>query len=496
MSRAPLVSLFVQSLAIASLLIFTAPTVSAQGVPWYTIPLPIPNGFVDVATGNVHLEIPLASIPERNGDPLVAKVIWDSSSWTWAGEGNAFGLAGPGWLVFTGNSHVGQGSVSTTSSSCSEYNPYTEGSVYYYHFSFTDANSTPHSTGSEEYTMQVECKNPTTNQYFGSGNDIVSLTAPASDSSGYTFKASNYTTLQVIAPDGTIVAGGYASGPAPIDTNGNYSSIGTSTLQPDMLKRVPFQVSPNRIAYNICSLTTITFEVLTSNGSTNNYTFTCSQLSVAQIDISGVQHTATESFLSTISLPDNTQYSFTYDNGTTGNHYGTLTGITLPTGGAVSFSVPGTSRTVSYGGNTWTISSAVNTPSYGQSTITVLSPPRYDSASKTNISDQAVFVTVPAFLPYVETAKYYSGSSTLLRTVSTTYSTDGNYIPLTVTTSLNDSGQSSSISYQYFQYLSAPLRNSPTQKQETDFTGAIARTTVTQYNGPYNKPSSVNVYSG
>jgi RHS repeat-associated protein len=40
------------------------------------------------------------------------------------------------------------------------------------------------------------------------------------------------------------------------------------------------------------------------------------------------------------------------------------------------------------------------------------------------------------------------------------------------------------------------MRDHVTQKQEVDFTGAVIRTTVTAYNGPFLKPSSVNVYAG
>jgi hypothetical protein len=61
---------------VAALILMLFPILGhGQGIPWYTIPLPIPNGFVHAMTGNVHLEIPLGSVPQRNGDPLVSKVI-------------------------------------------------------------------------------------------------------------------------------------------------------------------------------------------------------------------------------------------------------------------------------------------------------------------------------------------------------------------------------------------------------------------------------------
>jgi hypothetical protein len=91
-------------LIIASILVLVPVSIHAQGVPWYTIPLPIPNGFVDVVTGNVHLEIPLGSIPQRNGDPIVSNITYDTTSYTYS-----FGLwnaNGPGWRSAVGSSHA------------------------------------------------------------------------------------------------------------------------------------------------------------------------------------------------------------------------------------------------------------------------------------------------------------------------------------------------------------------------------------------------------
>src|SRR5262249_42834582 len=80
--------------------------------------------------------------------------------------------------------------------------------------------------------------------------------------------------------------------------------------------------------------------------------------------------------------------------------------------------------------------------------------------------------------------------STLLKTVNYIYT---NFLPTTITTTLNDTGQSSSV---YLQYYNNVWRNYVTQKQETDFSGTIVRTTKTGYNLSYMKPATVNVYSG
>jgi RHS repeat-associated protein len=237
-----------------------------------------------------------------------------------------------------------------------------------------------------------------------------------------------------------------------------------------------------------CRQPTTTTTYKTSSGSQVSYTINCSSLSVSEI-LYGTQYVGTVNLLTSIVLEDGTQYTFAYDTGTSGNHPGSLQSITLPSGGVVSFTVvpgwpnvifSGSPASVTFGGGTWNFSYAYNY-STGVTTTTVLSP----------VSDKTVFTSVP-FNPYVQSAQYYSGSSTLLKTVSTTYDSSGNFFPVTVTTTLNDSGQSSSVSYQYFDLL----RNYPSQIQETDFNGTVIRTTVTQYHGPGNKPSSVNVYAG
>lgn len=464
----------------------------SQGVPWYTIPLPVPGGFVDAATGNLHLEIPIASVPERNGDPLVSKLIYDTPLYAYNYNISGFS-GGPGWRVFTGTSHSGTGFMaSNTTQACP---PGYTGNIYIYSApSFTDSHGTTHSNNNQNlYTKQVQCYS--NGIPYGSQDDITSFSAVASDGSGYSFNVSNYTNLKIFSPDGWLVydsTGDAQSSEYPVDTNGNYASYAEGS-QPDMLGRSPFQVG-----FHQCSRGSGTSTVRVSDGSTNTYTFTCTTYSLAEV-ISGTQYTGTASFLTNVALPDGTQYSFSYDTGTTGTHLGGLLSVTLPASGVISFtyvgvtggsSLPYRVGTAAFAGGTWNLSYAYNT-STGVTTTTVTSPLRHDSASNTNVTDQAIFTSV-AFNPYIQTAQYYSGSSTLLRTVSTTYDSNGNFLPMTVTTALNDTGQSSSVSYQYYNLM----RDYPTQKQETDFGGSVVRMTVTNYYGAFMKPQSINVYVG
>src|ERR1700722_3222022 len=63
------------------------------GVPTYSANLPIENGYVNAANGDLHLEIPLGSFPQRDGSQLKASLMYDSNIW--------FAVEGQPW--FPGN---------------------------------------------------------------------------------------------------------------------------------------------------------------------------------------------------------------------------------------------------------------------------------------------------------------------------------------------------------------------------------------------------------
>jgi len=120
----------------------------AQGIPRYTILLPIPNGFVDAQTGNVHLEIPLGSMPQRKGDPIVSKMVYDTTTYTYLfGLWNANGL---GWQSIVGSSYtiLGNGSPGSGQTCTSiGLNTYPNGMVTTWSgFWFKDIHGTVHAT--------------------------------------------------------------------------------------------------------------------------------------------------------------------------------------------------------------------------------------------------------------------------------------------------------------------------------------------------------------
>ena len=51
------------------------------GAPTFTTPESVPMGFVNVANGNLHIEIPITGSPQRGSRPFIAKVVYDSRIW-------------------------------------------------------------------------------------------------------------------------------------------------------------------------------------------------------------------------------------------------------------------------------------------------------------------------------------------------------------------------------------------------------------------------------
>ena len=60
------------------------------GVPAFSTQIPVENGFINAANGNLHLEIPLGSFPQRGGAPDKIVLMYDSDIWTWALSGNSW----------------------------------------------------------------------------------------------------------------------------------------------------------------------------------------------------------------------------------------------------------------------------------------------------------------------------------------------------------------------------------------------------------------------
>ena len=80
-NKARTIRLFVVIAMLVCTSVARAQYLQETGSPTFTTPESVPMGFVNVANGNLHLEIPLGAFPQRGGGSLVAKMVYDSRIW-------------------------------------------------------------------------------------------------------------------------------------------------------------------------------------------------------------------------------------------------------------------------------------------------------------------------------------------------------------------------------------------------------------------------------
>jgi hypothetical protein len=155
-------------------------------------------GFVDAASGNLHLEIPLGSFPQRGGTTVNLKLAYDSHIWTpyttdgvtytWAPNNVENGYLDGGWNFINPTTWRAFTPITGTFALCT------------FDQSFVEPNGTQH-------FFQVD---------FGSGDQNVNQPCPittsstyATDSSGYrldaTFIQADEYDMKLYAPNGTLV---------------------------------------------------------------------------------------------------------------------------------------------------------------------------------------------------------------------------------------------------------------------------------------------------
>jgi RHS repeat-associated protein len=300
--------------------------VYATGTPTFNTQIPIENGFINVNNGDIHIEIPLATHGQRGNLQLAERLVYDSriwkiiqndSSYSWQPTNvpNSMG----GWRFVSG---LETGVTSYNSSGNSQACASGAGTVthtFYSAFQWTDPSGAQHFFPgvTDQYTpSEHSCETPP---------DITVASGYAVDGSGYSVNVSGYTNMTVFDPSGNQVY------PNPTDTNGNYFSADSNGNLVDTLGRTPVltTTSGNNIYY----------DVLTFNGARSRYTVTTETINYntqfLQTDVTELSGNFTA--IQSIQLPDGTTYSFGYDSGTSTDHNGELTSVTLPTGGTITY---------------------------------------------------------------------------------------------------------------------------------------------------------------
>jgi hypothetical protein len=325
-------------LALACLLAFGTTSLRAQtylqgiGVPTFTTQVPVENGFINVANGNLHLEIPLGSFPQRGGGTDNVSLMYDSAIWlnngtvwsptnvsTYSNNSNyVFG----GWRLVT-SGDPGRFTYGATSYGDCYMNLYPMWTTYS-PWVFVAPDGTVHS-------FPASTTAPASS-WICPGTGTPSSSAYASDGTGYFISITNYTAAVVYAPDGTAV------GTIKNDPNGNQypNTFGCSPCELklyDTLNRKIVDVTGS-------SGGPYTYAVSNDQGGTSSYTVKLTPVSVdTGFGQTGVtEYSGTIQAINEIDFPDGSSYQFTYDSGTTSGHYGLLTSMTLRTGGQVKYS--------------------------------------------------------------------------------------------------------------------------------------------------------------
>jgi hypothetical protein len=176
----------------------------SAGRPTFTTALPIENGFYNAANGNIHLEIPLGSFPQRGGRTLTYALAYDSDMWdivlsSWH-PANIGGIGNGPWRLIS-SADNGTVNHSTTLGPHCDIDNIIEW-IRYYNFTWTAPDRTTHAF---PINTQVYYNNQ-----CNTGTSTPSGSAYATDATGYFMSVGNYTGATVWAPDGTVANGGHS----------------------------------------------------------------------------------------------------------------------------------------------------------------------------------------------------------------------------------------------------------------------------------------------
>ena len=458
------------------------------------INIPIENGFINVANGQVHLEIGLANHAQRGSLSLNEALVYDSRIWQIVANGSSYSFqptnvpnSMAGWRFINGSA-TGNLQVITQTQNMDCYNGNPSGmqpAYYTYWFNWTDPSGALH-----EFPVQTQqpisgfCQGAPAGQY--TIPDIPTGSAYAADSTGYFIFVTNHTTATIFDPDGNEVY------PAIIDRNGNTFSTYANGNLIDTLGRTPVTktTSGNQIY----------FDVLTIGGARKRYTVTTETIYVhtafGQSAVNEYSNSLTA--IQSIALPDGSSYSFTYDSGTSSGNYGELQSITLPTGGTVQLTYQ--NYLDSYQNqNRWLSSYSGGKGSYTftpQVVTTCTGSTKVGCQEKMNVTDgNGNLVSYLLTLnngAWNAQMDYYNGSSAHVMSAATTYNINtacatyncvgSQYITAaSVTTTLSDIGKIAQTQYVYaspaiakptaikmWDYYTGSPSSTPTR--ETDYT--------------------------
>ena len=398
------------------------------GFPPFSSATPSTFDAVNDADLNVSFSIPAVNKAGR-GMPFQYSLVYNSSVWSkWNSTGNLVWtpVSGRGW----GNANSGTtGTVAYTETEGSCIYPNGPGGEEYYwniydYTAYYGPNGTEHTFNHSvsTWTSSIPC---------GSGAPPYNYTGTLTDGSGYTIALSAAPSVSVFPTSGlTILVPTNSQQQGTVsDTNSNSivttPSSGSTTFT-DTLGATVLTVSGSGTPSS-----PIDYSYTGGSGQVSVQVNYASYTVQTNFGCSGIgEYGPTQAYLvSSITMPDNTSYTFTYEAtpGHSSNITGRLASVTLPTGGTISYAYSGTSngitcqdgspetlaRTVTPGG-TWTY---VHTEGTSTSTTKITDP----NSNDTVITFYGAYAYSNA---YEEQRTVYNGSQSsgnVMATVNTCY---------------------------------------------------------------------------
>jgi RHS repeat-associated protein len=267
--------------------------ISQTGSPAFSVNQPVVFGFVNLANGNIHLEIPIASAPQRGELAFAVKLVYDSRIWQAVNAGGSL-LWKPtnvpnsmgGWRVVS-SANPGAVTFDSSPESCG-------GANLLLHFT----NFVWQSPDGTRRKFPIS-----TAQSQGCQGDTPSADSFAADSSGYHMYVTGYQNAVVYAKDGTQVF------PAVLDTNGNHFSVDANGNVIDTLGRTVVTATTNG--------NQTFYDVLNSQGTTSRITIATKSVLVSTFfahDQSGITDDRENiTVVDSLTLPTGDKYAFIYD---------------------------------------------------------------------------------------------------------------------------------------------------------------------------------------
>jgi RHS repeat-associated protein len=390
--------------------------------------------IVNLGNLNVHINVPVFSRAGR-GMPFTYRLGYDTSIWApvnssgspvWTPESNW------GWTSSTASVTGHLSNTETMERTCPvvinpHLPPVDEETIFFYTWTYYDSFGGVHPfIGNTTTWTASPC---------GSAGSS-SLNATATDGSGYTISA-NGTSGSVYTRKGSLIGPptNQFSGIGTLtDRNGNVISVDSSGNITDTLGTVALAVAGSGTPTS-----PITFTYTPPNGTPTAYTANFTSLTIkTNFGCSGVAEfgPTAENLLTSISLPDGTEYTFTYEqtSGFSGDYTGRLARVTLPTGGTITYTYPGSNDGVECSdGSTASLTRTVNPggewqyvrSGSGTAWTTTITDPTTPTNNQTSINFQSVTPVVGSAASFYETErKIYQGSissGTLMKTIYTCY---------------------------------------------------------------------------